>query len=35
MCIILDANMLSRFKKRADEDIKALCGTGYITEMER
>ena len=22
MCIILDANMLSRFKKRADEDIK-------------
>ena len=28
MCIILDANMLSRFKKRADEDMKACVGLG-------
>ena len=29
MCIILDANMLSRFKKRADEDIKPVWDWVY------
>ena len=29
MCIILDANMLSRFKKHADEDIKPVWDWVY------